>query len=170
VALSKGAKFGFAAAPFALVGALLVALNTSEGRRYEAYLDSAGIPTVCRGITGADVVWGKVYTPQECDVLEVRYIDRMLANMGKCVNVELEFNQVKAWGHFAYNIGTPAFCASTAARLINQGQHAAACQQIPRWRFITLPGGTRFDCSTPGNKICAGLWDRRKWELALCQT
>jgi GH24 family phage-related lysozyme (muramidase) len=47
--------------------------------------------------------------------------------MGNCVTVELQFNEIKAWGDFAYNVGTGAFCDSTAAKLLNAGQNKKAC-------------------------------------------
>lgn len=166
--MRTGAKVGFSAAPFVVVAGLLLALDDSEDRRYVPYKDPAGIWTVCRGITGPEVIPGRTYTGAECDVLEVRYIDRMLSHMGRCVPVELEFHEIKAWGHFAYNIGTDRFCQSTAADLLRRGNNAEACKQILRWRYITVPNIGLFDCSTPGNRTCPGLWDRRQWEYDTC--
>lgn len=172
----------FAAVPFAVAASLLVALNVSEGREYVPYYDSAGVLTVCRGVTGPDVVEGRTYTPTECDVLEVRHIERMYARMGRCVPVPLTPEEAGVWGHFAYNIGEAAFCASTAARLLREGRYADACRQILAWRYIRRPtkrympdgtpgltaDGRHFDCSTPGNKICPGLWTRRQSEASSC--
>ncbi len=162
-------KVRFLAVPAVMVGALIAALHSSEDRRYTPYRDPVGIWTVCAGITGADVVPGQTYTDHECDVLEVRYVDQMLRNMGACVDSEFEFHEVKAWGHFAYNVGTDRFCSSTAANLLRRGRNSEACQQITRWRFVTLPSGERFDCSTPGNTRCPGVWTRRQWERDVCE-
>src|SRR3546814_15188747 len=61
----------------------------------------------------------------------------MYARMGRCVpNARLAFHEIKAWGHFAYNVGETAFCNSTAAKLLNRGENEAACKQLPRWRSI----------------------------------
>lgn len=171
--LGGPAKFGLAAAPVALVMALVAALgqddSAHEGRRYTPYRDSAGIWTACAGITGKAVIPGKRYTPEECTQLEVTYVQRMLANMGQCVRGEFEFHEVKAWGHFAYNIGTGAFCSSTAARRLNAGERKTACAEISKWRFVRIDGQPR-DCALPQWKAkCGGIIDRRAWERATCE-
>ena len=170
MATSTPTKIGFATAPLAVVALLVMMLHGEEGRRYQAYRDSAGVWTVCAGITGPEVVQGRTYTDAECDILEVRYVDRMLARMGACVPGDVfEIHEVLAWSDFAYNVGTGAFCASTAANMLRAGKYGEACQQVARWRFITLPDGRKVDGSTPGNKTCAGLWDRRQRVIAKCE-
>jgi len=158
-------KFGLAAAPVALVMALLAALqdDASEGRRYVPYKDSVGVWTVCAGITGPAVIRGKRYTPDECTALETAYVQKMLAHMGQCVRGEFQFHEVKAWGHFAYNIGTPAFCRSTAAKRLNAGERKAACAEISKWVYA---GGK--DCRIRANN-CYGIVSRRAWERATCE-
>lgn len=68
-----------------------------------------------------------------------------------------------AFIHFAYNVGVGAFCASTAAKKLNAGDHAGACAQISRW--IVVAGK---DCRQPGSG-CAGIPLRRAHERALCE-
>lgn len=178
-------KARFVAVPAIVLAGLLVLLRgPNEGRRFEPYRDPAGIWTVCAGITGAEVVPGRKYTDAECDVLEVQYVDRMYQRMGRCVPVELELHEITAWGDFAYNVGTSSFCESTAARLLREGRNAEACAQITRWRSIPAPAGLSesapgvwrsaagrlmFDCSTPENHVCPGLWKRRLWQRATCE-
>lgn len=162
-----GKKVGFGAAGAGLVLALVAALGQNgpehEGRRYSAYLDGAGIPTACAGITGKAVVWGKTYTDAECTALETAYVQQMLANMGQCVHGEFEFHEIKAWGHFAYNVGTAAFCRSTAARRLNAGERTAACAEISKWVF-----SAGRDCRKAGSN-CPGIPKRRAWERATCE-
>lgn len=164
---SKGAKVGFAAVPAALILALaaILAQPDHENRKLTTYWDNLGqVWTACAGVTGEGVIPGKTYTVAECEALETRYIARMYARMGRCVpNARLEFHEIKAWGHFAYNIGESNFCRSTAARLLNQGRNAEACKQIPRWRFIG-----KKDCAIKANK-CGGIPKRRAWEQAVCE-
>ncbi|KAK6697393.1 hypothetical protein SNK04_014145 [Fusarium graminearum] len=145
---SAGRKFGFAAAPAALVLALVAALGQNdpahEGRRYTPYYDSAGILTACAGITGPAVVKGKRYTDEECTRLETAYVQTMLGHMGQCVRGDFQFHEIKAWGHFAYNVGTNAFCTSTAARRLNAGERAAACDEIWKWRYVKVNGAVQI--------------------------
>lgn len=169
----KGRKFGFAAAPAALILALVAALgqdnSAHEGRKYVPYRDSGGVWTVCAGITGPAVVPGRRYTPAECGKLEQDYVQAMLHNMGRCVRGDFEFHEVKAWGHFAYNVGTNGFCGSTAAKRLNAGERTAACDEIWKWRFVTIDGAKR-DCSLPQwRSKCGGIIDRRQWEMATCR-
>lgn len=166
-------RIGFAAAPLALVAALVAALAQDdaahEGRRYTPYRDSAGVLTVCAGITGAAVVPGKRYTPDECTALETQYVSRMLEHMGRCVTGEFEFHEIKAWGHFAYNVGTSRFCNSTAARRLNAGERKAACSEISRFRFVRINGQLR-DCALPQwQSKCGGIAIRRTWERSVCE-
>lgn len=155
------------AMPVAAIVLLLGLLTSAEGRRYTPYYDAAGILTVCDGITGPDVVQGKTYTDAECDTLGQRFVERMAAKIGRCVG-PLTFGEWVAWGHFTYNIGTTAFCNSTAARLLRTGDHEAACRQMPRWRFVTIDG-VRRDCSVyPWTKKCGGIPKRRALEQSMC--
>jgi len=170
---AKGRKFGFAAAPAALVLALLAALgqddSAHEGRKFIPYRDSGGIWTVCAGITGSAVIPGKRYTPDECTRLEAEYVQAMLRNMGHCVRGEFQFHEVKAWGHFAYNVGTGAFCSSTAAKRLNAGEREAVCSEIWRFRYVRI-GGVKRDCALPEWKEkCGGIIPRRQWEMATCR-
>ena len=164
---STGAKVGFAAVPAALILALaaLLAQPDHERRVLTTYWDALGqVWTACAGVTGEGVIPGKTYTVAECEALETRYLTRMYARMGRCVpSAQLEFHEVKAWGHFAYNIGEANFCNSTAAKLLNRGENKAACAQISRWRFIKGK-----DCAIRANK-CYGIVKRRTWERTLCE-
>lgn len=162
-----GGRFALAAAPVALIAALVAALGQNdpahEGRRYTPYRDSAGIPTVCAGITGKAVVPGKRYTDDECTRLETAYLQQMVANMGQCVSGEFELHEIKAWGHFAYNVGTAAFCKSTAAHRLNAGERKTACAEISKWVFVAGK-----DCRKTGSN-CAGIVQRRAWERGVCE-
>lgn len=165
--MADARKIGFAAVPAALVLLLagLLAQPGHERRVYTTYWDAlGGVWTVCAGVTGPGVIPGKTYTDDQCEALETRYIARMFAALGKCVpDARMAFNEIKAWGHFSFNVGTANFCHSTAARLLNSGDNAAACKQIPRWRFIKGK-----DCAIKANK-CGGIPKRRAWEFAVCE-
>lgn len=164
---SRGGRFALVAAPVALIAALVAALGQDdaahEGRRFTPYRDPAGIWTVCAGITGPAVTPGRIYTPSECMQLETAYVRQMLANMGQCVRGEFTFHEAKAWGHFAYNVGTAKFCGSTAARRLNVGERKPVCAEISRWVYVAGK-----DCRVAANG-CGGIVQRRAWERATCE-
>ena len=167
VDLGKSRRFQFGLTPLAVICCLVSSLSGNgpahEGQRYRPYRDRSGIWTVCAGITGAMVVRGRQYTQTECVRLEHAYVEQMLRAIGNCVDVTLTSNEVIAWGHFAYNIGTQAFCRSTAARLLNKGERQRACAEMSRWVFIHGK-----NCNDPTNQ-CRGIVQRRSWERALCE-
>ena len=156
-------KVGFGSVGAAFILALAMLLPAKESRVLTTYWDSIGrVWTVCAGVTGKGVIPGRTYTLAECISMETAYIKKMYARMGSCVNGEFHPSVVKAFGHFAYNIGEDKFCSSTAARLLNRGDVHGACKQIKRWRFS---GGK--DCAIRSNR-CFGIIDRREWEYLTC--
>ena len=167
VEANKARQFRFYMAPIALMYCLVSSLGSNgpahEGRRYQPYRDSSGIWTVCAGVTGERVVPDRHYTQAECHQLEQAYVEQMLHAIGDCIDGTFTFNEVIAWGHFAYNVGTQAFCQSHAARLLNAGAYQLACEEMSKWVFVNGK-----DCRVPANR-CGGIVVRRAWEQALCQ-
>lgn len=152
--------------PAAAVTLLLASLGMHEGMRHIPYRDrlAPGAPwTVCRGITGPDVVPGHWYTDAECDAIEHRFVARMAERMGGCLQVPLTLGEWIAWGDFNWNLGTAKWCGSTALRLLNEGHHEAACAQITRWTYTNGK-----DCRIESNN-CSGIVKRRAWERSVCE-
>jgi len=52
---------------------------------------------------------------------------------------------------------------SSMRRLLLAGDYKAACDALLRYRFAA-----GFDCSTPGNKRCMGVWTRQQERHAKC--
>lgn len=154
-------------APAAAVAALIASLAVYEGERAWPYYDQAGVLTVCKGITGPDVVKGKWYSREACRALEERFIARMNAKIGGCIGAGLLPGEWKAWGHFTYNVGTTAFCNSTAARYLREGKYHQACLQMGKWTYLTKPGIGKVNCRLPQHK-CGGIPKRRDAEMAMC--
>lgn len=164
MALSPKAKKTLAGWGVALATAIVGGLEAHEGLKLTTYWDNLGrVWTVCDGVTGPDAIPGKTYTAAQCKDIETRFMAAQLQRMGKCVKVPVTFDQAKAWGDFAWNVGTTNFCASTAVRKINAGAGDAACAEITRWMFV---GGK--DCRIAANG-CAGIPIRRTWERAVCE-
>ncbi|MDP9912387.1 GH24 family phage-related lysozyme (muramidase) [Variovorax boronicumulans] len=41
---------------------------------HRVHNDTGGVPTVCHGVTGAEVIRGKLYTRAECEALERKHL------------------------------------------------------------------------------------------------
>jgi len=149
-----------------LVGVVSATLITSvalwEGTKYYAYDDVGGVPTVCQGYTGKDVIRGKRYTPEECSDFLTKEVVIHSAGVLNCVNAPLSLNQYNAYTLFAYNVGVQGFCTSRALRLLNQGEYEASCKALshssdgrPVWSYV-------------GDRFVQGLYNRRVYETAMC--
>lgn len=132
-----------------------------EGVEYEVYWDIAGIPTVCAGITGPDVVIGKKYTKRECDALLFKHIAVAQKEVDKRVQVKIPDTMRAAMYSFTYNAGTGAFRQSTMLKLINAGDLKGACNQLWRWTYYTNP-------KTGKREHSKGLKNRRAFEYEYC--
>jgi lysozyme len=151
-------RVGVVAATF-----LVASLGVSEGRRHLAYRDVGGVLTVCDGITGVGVEPNRAYTDEQCDALIADRLDELAGEALACVHVPMSIHETVAWVHFSYNVGPAAFCRSTAAQLINEGHHKAACTEITRWTWVAGK-----DCALKESN-CGGLVTRRQRERQMCE-
>lgn len=65
---------------------------------------------------------------------------------------------------FVYQYGIDNWNKSSMRREILAGNHLKACQGLLNWKFAA-----GFDCSTPGNRVCAGVWTRQLKRHAACE-
>lgn len=137
----------------------------SSGRHIGTpYVDRLGkeLPlTVCNGITGAEVVAGRYYSPTDCKRLELpRYREAE----------QLAARRLQHWASYnpwvrasfidmVFNLGPSALDGTTIQRLANAGDLAGACQQMPRWVYGTVNGQ---------RARLPGLVDRRDTTRELC--
>lgn len=139
-----------------LAGASLVAsVAMWEGTEYEPYYDIVGVLTVCNGYTGPDIIPGKTYGKEECDMLLKKELTEHGMGVLKCTKVPLNQNQYDAFASFTYNVGVGAYCKSTLLRKLNSGDYTGACNELLRW-------------NKAGGKEVRGLTRRREAERALC--
>lgn len=136
-------------------------LEEIEGIRYKPYIDIAGIPTVCAGITGPDVIKGKTYTQRECDQLLQKHIKHAATAVDKAVKVEIPVSMRAAMYSFAFNAGVGAFQKSTMLRLINGGRLYEACNELNKWVYYRNP-------KTGKREVSRGLKNRRAVEYKYC--
>lgn len=134
---------------------LMGTIKKDEGREYVAYKDIVGVPTVCDGVTGPDVIPGKVYTDAECNRLTIKHLEAHGSQLLDCIHVRITQGMYEGLVGWAYNVGVGAACRSTAIRLINAGQYEAGCRDLMRW-------------NKAGGKEVRGLTLRRKREMQQC--
>lgn len=117
--------------------------------------------TVCNGVTGAGVVAGRWYTPDDCKRLE---LPRYLAAEREVRSMFAYWHGYNVWVRasiidMVYNLGAPALEGSTLQARANAGDLAGACEQMPRWVRGTVNG----------QKVALpGLVDRRATTRELC--
>ena len=130
-----------------------------EGVENKPYMDIAGIPTVCSGITGPDVVWGKTYSNRECRNLLEKHIQIHAKHVQDAVTYPISQQTRAALISFSYNVGGSAMRKSTAVRLINQGKVEQGCKALGLWNKATVNGK---------KVVVRGLVNRRNEEIKLC--
>ena len=144
-----------AVAALALSAAAFVGLIVSEGYTDNAIIPVKGdVPTYGFGTTDG-VKMGDKTDPVSAVKMALRDVTKFEGTIKECVKVPLSQNEYDAWVSFTYNIGSTAFCKSTAVRLLNAGQYRQACDQMLRWVYVK------------GNKV-QGLVNRRQKEHAQC--
>lgn len=157
-----------AIASLTLSAAALVGLVAHEGFTDRAFIPTQGDrATVGFGSTfrddGTPVQMGDTITPQ-------RALKRTLAHIGKdegrlrgCVTAPLSQVEYDTLVDFSYQYGVATTCGSSIMRHLNAGRYAQSCNSYLAFRFAA-----GYDCSTPGNKRCAGVWTRQLERQAAC--
>ena len=138
----------------AALGLAVPMVQQFEGLETKPYNDVVGVKSVCFGETTGQ---NRTYTPDECSVLLVaRLASDYAPAVITCVPTLADRpNQLAASLSLAYNIGTGAFCRSTAAKRFNAGDWKGGCDAFLMWRFA-------------GHRELPGLVKRRAAERALC--
>lgn len=128
-----------------------------EGKRHEVYMDAVGVPTVCYGHTGPDVVPGKVYTQAECDALLDADMREANGYVRRCIGVPMLVQIEASLTSLVFNVGPRAVCGdSTIRRKALANDWPAACKAIDLWRYA-------------GGRVLRGLVLRRADERKLCE-
>lgn len=161
-------KIRFAVASLVVSAGAFVGILTREGWSDTAIIPTKGdVPTLGFGTTG-DVKMGDRITPVLAVQRAYKDVTTYEGAIKRCVKVPLQQAEYDVYVDMVYNIGPTAFCNSTMVRKLNVQDYNGACNAILRFNKVSLPNGKLFDCSTPGNRICAGLWTDRLRVHALC--
>lgn len=156
------------------VGALIVSGTALVGLvSHEGFTDKAVIPvkndrpTVGFGSTfredGSPVQMGDTITPQQALARTLAHINKDEAGIKTCVKVPLNQIEYDTMVDFAYQYGAHTLCKSSIVRYANVGNYASSCAAYLEYKYA---GG--YDCSTPGNKRCSGVWTRSQKRQQAC--
>ncbi|QXG07639.1 lysin [Erwinia phage Snitter] len=132
-----------------------------EGVEFTPYVDIAGVPTVCAGITGPDVIKGKKYTKSECNKLLVKHVTIAAEYVDSKVKVDIPPSMRAALISFTFNVGRGNFGSSTLLKDLNKGNLKGACTRLYDWVYFTDP-------VTKKKVKSSGLLNRRAEEYAYC--
>lgn len=149
-----------AVAGLSLSAAGFVAMVQHEGWAPSAMVPTKNDrPTVGFGSTfrddGTPVQMGDRIDPVSAVKRSAAHIAKDETQLKRCVTGLLTQGEYDTLVDFAYQYGTATTCRSSMVRHINAGNYAQSCQAYTLYKFS---GG--FDCSIPGNRVCAGVWTR----------
>lgn len=157
-----------AIAGLALSAAALVGLVTQEGYTDHAVIPVKGdVPTLGNGSTthadGSPVRMGDTTTPVKALQRTLLYVQNQDMQIKRCVTADLHQVEYDIMSDFGYQYGVGALCRSSMVTKANAGDYAGSCRAYLQYRFVA-----GYDCSTPGNKRCRGVWERSKARYDKC--
>ena len=156
-------------AGLSLSAAAFLALVLSEG-----YTDTAVIPvkgdrpTIGFGSTfhedGKTVKPADTTTPVKALIKAYAHISKEEAAFRRSLpDVALSQAEYDLYMDWVYQYGTGQWFDSSMRRHLLAGKYVQACDALLLYRKV---GG--YDCSTPGNKRCLGVWTRQLERHAKC--
>lgn len=176
--MNKGNAFRIGIVFLSLSAGGYVATISSEGYTNNTIIPTQGdVPTNGFGSTvkedGTRVQMGEVVTPVKAAKRALIHIQRDETALKKCIFAPLAQGEYDAYVKLTYNIGAVNFCTSaeidpmtgqktgkrvpsTISKRINAQDYVGACKAILDYKIAA-----GYDCSTPGNKRCYGLWKSR---------
>ena len=128
-------------------------LKNKEGFRNEAYLDSAGVPTIGYGFTEG-VQMGDTIDEKTANERLLKEMAKTDQDYNKLVTADLNPNQQAAVKSLLYNIGGPQFANSKARAALNAGDFESFKKEAAEFRMAN-------------GKVIPGLENRRREELEL---
>ena len=156
-------------AALSLSAAALVGLVVHEGYTERAVIPTRGdVPTLGFGSTvhedGRRVQLGERTDPvnalKKAHAHITREEQRFRAGLP---GVHLTQGEYDVYMDFVYQYGSGAWHKSSMRRELLAGKHRAACDALLRYRFAA-----GYDCSTPGNRRCMGVWTRQQARHKAC--
>lgn len=160
-----------------LVAVLTLSLSGFAGwKASEGYTETAvipvseDVPTIGHGSTrwedGRPVKLGDTITRERADVLArhlLREDEKRFA--ASLPGVRLHQEEYDLYIDFVGQYGIGNWRKSSMRRHLLAGNYGQACDALLLWK--RGPGG--YDCSTPGNRRCWGVWARQLERHAQCK-
>lgn len=145
--------------------------QASEGYTPVAVIPTKGdVPTIGHGSTryedGSPVRMGDTITPARAEVL-VRNLNSQAEKQfaASLPGVKLHQDEFDIYMDFVGQYGIGTWLKGSPRRDLLVGNYAQACNDLLKYRFAA-----GFDCSTPGNKRCWGVWARQLERHAKCMS
>lgn len=156
-------------AALTLSASAFVTLLVSEG-----YTDKAIIPTKndrpmhgfgsTFNADGSAVKLGETTTPVRALITAQAHISKEEKKFRDSLpGVNLYQGEYDLYVDFTYQFGIGTWRASSMRRNLLAGDYVAACNALLLYKYS---GG--YDCSTPGNNRCAGVWTRQQERNRKC--
>jgi len=145
------------------------AWKLNEGFTDHAVIPTKGdVPTIGHGSTrwedGTRVRLGDTITRQRAEVLARALNSQAEKEFAASLpGVELYQEEFDLYMDFVGQYGMGNWRSSSMRTNLQAGNYAAACKALLKWRFAA-----GYDCSTPGNKRCWGVWQRQLNRHAKC--
>jgi len=140
----------------------------------ENYVETATIPTKNDRPTngfgstfnadGSAVKLGEKTTPVRALITAQAHISKEeVLFRDSLPGVSLYQGEYDLYMDWVYQYGTGAWVRSSMRRRLQDADYVGACNALLMYRYS---GG--YDCSTPGNKRCAGVWTRQQKRNSKC--
>lgn len=147
---------------------LLVSLAVSEGYTDKAIIPVKGdVPTLGFGMTyrpdGTPVQMGDKTNPVDALKRSLAHVQKDENGLKRCVTAPLSQAEYDIMVDFSYQYGVRRLCSSTMVRKANAGDYVGSCKGYLEYKKVK-----GFDCTTPGNKVCGGVWTRSQERYADC--
>ena len=146
------------------------AWKASEGFTDTTVIPTKGdVPTIGHGSTryedGKPVKMGDTITRQRAELL-ARNLNSQTEKQFAASLPGVKLHQVEfdLYMDFTGQYGIGNWRSSSMRRDLIAGEYAQACTDLLKYRYAA-----GFDCSTPGNKRCWGVWSRQLERNAKCK-
>lgn len=136
-------------------------------------------PTICYGNTfyedGTPVrLTDEPVTEERCLQIAAAHLkkdeDKFKASIKDVALTQTEFD---VYSNFVYQYGHSTWTRSSMVRHLKAGRHADACRALLLYKNITIRQNGKpvlYDCSTPNNRICRGVWTRQLERYTQCMS